>query len=222
MSFGLGRGRALVPGESGCGRDQLPASASGKIGPDWFFPDRDPSRPFDLEIGAGKGTFLLQQAAIEPGTDFLGIEWAGEFYRYAADRARRRGVANVRFLHADAVEFIRGWMRDGCVRVIHLYFSDPWPKKRHHKRRVVQDHSLAEFHRILRDDGELRIVTDHDDLWEWMVEHAERNSALFERVAFAPPASAGEGEVVGTNFERKYRREGRPFHSMTLRRRPRA
>lgn len=124
----------------------------------------------------------------------------------------------MRVLYADATEFIRGWMPDGIVRTIHLYFSDPWPKARHHKRRVVQDATLLEFHRILRPRGELRIVTDHDDLWAWTVEHAERHADRFERIPFDRPASAGEGEVVGTNFERKYRREGRPFHAMTLRR----
>jgi tRNA G46 methylase TrmB len=84
---------------------------------------------------------------------------------------------------------------------------------------VVQDHTLRDFHRILASGGELRIVTDHDDLWRWDVEHVERAADIFERRSFERPASAGEGEVVGTNFERKFRREGRPFHAMTLVRR---
>ncbi len=87
-------------------------------------------------------------------------------------------------------------------------------------RRVVQDASLREFHRVLQPGGELRLVTDHDELWAWCEEHATRQCELFERLPFEPPASAAEGEVVGTNFERKYRREGRPFHAMTLRKRP--
>ncbi len=220
MSFGLGRGRALDPGSHGIGREGLPPSDAGRIGPEFFFGASDSERPFDLEIGSGKGTFLLQQSALEPGTDFLGIEWAGEFYRYAADRIRRHQRSNVRVLYGDAAEFISGWLRDGCVRVIHLYFSDPWPKSRHHKRRVVQEASLHEFHRILRAGGELRIVTDHDALWAWTEEHVARQPHLFERGPFERPPSAGDGEIVGTNFERKYAREGRPFHAMTLTRRP--
>jgi tRNA (guanine-N7-)-methyltransferase len=221
MSFGLSHGRTLDPSGVGRTRDDLPPlppeGGRAAFDPRGWFPE--PGRDFDLEIGSGKGTFLLQQAELEPEVNFLGCEWAGEFFRYAADRVRRRGLANVRVLYADATEFIRGWMPDGIVRTIHLYFSDPWPKSRHHKRRVVQDASLLEFHRILRPRGELRIVTDHDDLWAWTVEHAERHADRFERIPFDRPASAGEGEVVGTNFERKYRREGRPFHAMTLRRR---
>lgn len=220
MSFGLSRGKKLEVGTVGISRDELPPfdpTGAVRLDPrEWF---EHPERPFDLEIGSGKGTFLIQQAELEPGTNFLGIEWTGEFYRYAADRIRRRQIGNVKVLWHDATEFITWWVPDACVRVLHLYFSDPWPKARHHKRRVVQDATLAQFHRVLVPQGELRLVTDHDDLWAWYEEHATRNAQLFERIAFERPASAGEGEVVGTNFERKYKREGRPFHAMTLRKR---
>ena len=219
MSFGLGHGRTLDP--SGIGRSQrdLPPAEAGRLGPAHFFPAR-PDAPFELEIGSGKGTFLLQEAPAHPDTNFLGIEYAGEFYRYAADRLRRAGVGNVQSLHAAAVEFVTHWLADGCCRVVHLYFSDPWPKARHHKRRVVQDASLVEFHRVLRPGGELRLVTDHDALWAWYGERIASAGHLFEAVPFERPSSAASGEVVGTNFERKYRREGRPFHAVTLRRRP--
>jgi tRNA G46 methylase TrmB len=72
------------------------------------------------------------------------------------------------------------------------------------------------MHRVLTHTGELRLVTDHDGLWQWYQEHADRNQHLFERRAFAAPLSAGEGELVGTNYERKFATEGRPFHAMTL------
>jgi tRNA G46 methylase TrmB len=84
---------------------------------------------------------------------------------------------------------------------------------------VVQLDSLRAFHRLLQPGGELRLVTDHPDLWAWYEAHVAQVTDLFERRAFERPSSAGEGEVVGTNFERKYRREGRPFHAMTLVRR---
>jgi tRNA (guanine-N7-)-methyltransferase len=118
-------------------------------------------------------------------------------------------------LRGDAVEFIRFWCAECVAAVVHVYFSDPWPKARHHKRRVIQERTLEEFRRVLVPGGELRLVTDHDGLWAWYEELAAR-SDLFVRRPFEPPASAGSGEVVGSNFERKYRREGRPFHAMTL------
>ncbi|MFK7961017.1 MAG: tRNA (guanosine(46)-N7)-methyltransferase TrmB [Phycisphaerales bacterium] len=222
MSFGISRGRELDIDGWGLNHDDLPPLPAPGEAPnfdprDWF---EHPERRFELEIGAGKGTFLVQQAVLEPDTNFLGVEHAGEFTRFAADRARRHQLANVRMLHADAVEVIRWRMKPAVAAVIHLYFSDPWPKARHHKRRVVQDETLPQFHRILQPEGELRIVTDHDDLWEWYVEHAARavDAGLFTREAFVRPASAGEGELVGTNFERKFKVEGRNFRAMTLKR----
>ncbi|MFO0873343.1 MAG: tRNA (guanosine(46)-N7)-methyltransferase TrmB [Phycisphaerales bacterium] len=218
MSFGLSRGRDLVTTGWGLDQSELPPFERGRIDPRGWF--AEPARRFEIEIGAGKGTFLLQEAQRRTDVNFLGIEWAKEFYGYAADRMRRHALANVRMLRADATEFIRYWCADGVAAAIHLYFSDPWPKARHHKRRVVQDQSLLEFHRVLAPGGEVRVVTDHDDLWAWCEEHFARHADLFARRPFDRPASAGEDEVVGTNFERKYRREGRPFHACTLVRRP--
>jgi tRNA (guanine-N7-)-methyltransferase len=214
MSYNVSRGKPLLTIGVGIDASELPPVEAGRLDPRAWFPQ--PELPFEIEIGSGKGTFLLQQATLEPEINFLGFEWAGEFYRYAADRLRRRGIHNARIVHDDATEFIRCRCPDAVARVIHLYFSDPWPKNRHHKRRVVQDRTLAEFHRILQPGGELRLVTDHDELWAWYEDLAQRNAHLFDQRDFAPPTSAGEGEIVGSNFERKYKREGRPFHAMML------
>lgn len=232
MGFGLSKGRTLNTADAGLTMGDLSPlpddvamnPAAARLDARGWFPD--PSLPFELEIGSGKGTFLIQQAETQPDTNFLGVEWAKEFWAYAADRLRRRRLPNVRILHGDGGEFLHWRMPDGVCRVIHLYFPDPWPKIRHHKRRMVSDRFLADVHRALCPGGELRVVTDHDDYWAWMEEHFSRwtspreehgASAPFERLPFERPASAGAGEVVGTNFERKYRREGRPFHAVTLR-----
>jgi len=200
----------------GWNQRDLPTPESGKIGAEYFFSGRDAARPYEIEIGSGKGTFLVQEATRCPERDFLGVENAGEFFRHATDRVSRHALKNVRMLYANAVEFITHWVPNHSVAIIHLYFSDPWPKARHHKRRVLQRASLEQFHRVLQANGEVRLVSDHDDLWKWYEELISASDDLFMRKEFAPPASAGEGEVVGTNFERKYRREGRPFHSATL------
>jgi tRNA (guanine-N7-)-methyltransferase len=216
MSFGLSSAKTLITEGFGYDRDDLPPFDQGPLDPcAWF---EHPSRGFELEIGSGKGTFLVQQAVLQPETNFLGIEWTAAFYRYAADRLRRNQCTNVRMLHDDAVAFMTHRLPDGICDKVHLYFSDPWPKARHHKRRVVQDATLVQFHRILKPEGLLHLVTDHQELWAWYEDHIARAAHLFQRLPFTPPCSAAEGEVVGTNFERKYRKEGRPFHAMTLQR----
>lgn len=196
----------------------LPPFEDGRVDPrSWF---DHPARRLEIEIGSGKGTFLVQQAEARPLTNYLGIEWAGEFYRYAADRLRRRGLTNVRMLHGEAGSFLRCWCAEAVAAVIHLYFSDPWPKSRHHKRRVVQDRSLIDMHRVLAPGGELRLVTDHEALWAWYEAHAARHAAIFERRDFAAAPTTEPGELVGSNYERKFAVEGRALHAMTLVRRP--
>lgn len=215
-----------APGVVGITRHELPnlpddvaaRPETGRIDPRRWFAES--GRRFELEIGSGKGGFLLAQARAHPETNLLGIECEGEFYGYAADRVRRAGLTNVRMLHADATEFVRWRVPDGIVSVIHLYFSDPWPKKRHYKRRVIQDRFLQEAHRVLVRGGELRVVTDHDELWEWDLEHFGRVTApaerpLFELRPFTPPAWVSEGRLVDTNYERKFAAD-RAAHSCTL------
>ena len=205
---------------------------AGRIDPRRWF--ADPSRRLELEIGCGKGSFILGEAAANPMINYLGIEWAGEYYAYSADRIRRRGLTNVRMLHADATDFLQWRCPDAILSVIHLYFSDPWPKRKHHKNRVVQDRFLAEAWRCLVPHGELRVVTDHDELWAWNVEHFDRwtNASTprpaavpelapvppFDREEFTPPEWVDSDQVVGTNYERKMCREKSPF-SAVLRKR---
>ncbi len=247
MSFGLGHGRELddAPGVVGVGARELPPLPddilanpdAGRVDPRAWFADG--TLALELEIGSGKGTFLLNQAAADPGTNYLGIEWAREFYLYAADRVRRRELRNVRMLHADAGEFLRWRCPSAILRVIHLYFSDPWPKRRHHKNRVVQHAFLGEAWRCLLPGGELRVVTDHDELWAWDQQHfelwtrgegdggdpgawppeaRENAGSPFELLAFTAPDWVGEGETVGTNYERKMCGERGP-HACVLRKR---
>lgn len=214
MSFGLSHGKTLNVGEIGIDMRSLPPCEEGPIDPRNWFTNNDAS--FEIEIGSGKGTFLLQEAQTRTEPNYLGFEWTSEFYIYAADRIRRNHLSNVKVMHGDATEFLRYWCGNGIADVIHLYFSDPWPKTRHHKRRVIQDRTLQSFHRILKPDGVMHVVTDHDDLWQWCEEHFDRNTQLFQRGDFHAAPSAGDGELVGTNFERKYQKEGRPFHATTL------
>lgn len=169
-------------------------------------------RPVEMEIGMGKGTFITEQARARPDVNFFGIEWARWYWRYASDRLRRNRCLNARTVRAEAGYFVAEFVPGASLSVLHVYFPDPWPKKRHNKRRLIQEPFLRQVERVLVPNGRLQIVTDHQDYFE-QIETVIQGSKLTV-IEYNRPGSAGEGEFVGTNFERKYRREGRPFYAI--------
>jgi len=173
----------------------------------------DRSRPLELEIGSGKGTFLLARAASRPDVNFVGIERAKAYCHYAADRVRRARLDNVRMLDVDATDVVEH-LQDASLLRVHVYFPDPWPKRKHHLRRTLSLAFLRELARILQVGGELLIVTDHLDYF------LQLRRSLSYVAGLAPitfPTMADEGrELVGTNFERKYIAQGRAFYSTAM------
>jgi tRNA (guanine-N7-)-methyltransferase len=173
--------------------------------------------PVELEIGSGKGTFLLTISAVQPDTNFIGIEWAKAYAAFAADRLRRHGQMNCRMVGAEATWWIRCHIPDSSLAAVHIYFPDPWPKARHHKRRLIQLPFLKEVHRILKRGGKLRLVTDHADYFAHMKQTLEAQNDLTIISFDSPVATQGNGKdglIVGTNFEKKYVAEGRTFNAI--------
>jgi tRNA (guanine-N7-)-methyltransferase len=173
--------------------------------------------PVHIEIGCGKATFLLNQARAQPVVNFLGIERASRYYRYAVDRIGRWGLDNVRIIRADAAAFLADFVSDGSVECFHIYFPDPWPKRRHHRRRFVCPANLQQLLRCLRAGGELRIATDHLDYFQKILELIDTQVDKLEKIDFLPAAGANQGEWLGTNFERKYLKENRPIYTLAVR-----
>ncbi len=170
-----------------------------------------------IEIGSGKGTFLVNQAKAQPEVDFLGIEWARKYYRYAVDRIGRWGLGNVRMIRTDAASFIVDNVPDDSVDCFHVYFPDPWPKKRHNKRRFLCGANLEQLIRCLKRGGEIRIVTDHADYYEQIEAVLGERSDCLEEIEFRPAAGAEPGELTGTNYERKYIKDRRSINAVAVR-----
>ncbi|GAG01012.1 unnamed protein product, partial [marine sediment metagenome] len=169
-------------------------------------------KPVELEIGVGKGGFLLTQALAHREINLFGIEYAKPYAAYSADRVRRAGLTNVRILHCDATHFFKVCLADSSLWRVHIYFPDPWPKRRHHRRRLIQPTFIAQVRRVLQPGGQLVIVTDHQDYFR-QIQCVAGNAPGLARIRF-PHTGGTNGEIVGTNFERKYIAQGRPLYSI--------
>jgi tRNA (guanine-N7-)-methyltransferase len=168
---------------------------------------------------------LVNQAKSQPDADFIGIEWAGKFYRFAVDRIGRWNLANVRIIRTDAVPYIAECVPDSSVDCFHVYFPDPWPKKRHNKRRFINSANTDHLIRCLKPAGAIRVATDFAEYFEQIKSVFASKADFLEQVDFLPNAGAQirqtEGgqvrEWVGSNFERKYLMENRPIYTIAVR-----
>jgi tRNA (guanine-N7-)-methyltransferase len=168
--------------------------------------------PIELEIGPGKGGFLLARATARPEINLLGVEWALPYALYAADRARRAGLTNVRLICADARDLFATTFARRCISRVHLYFPDPWPKRRHRDRRLITAPFLGYLRHALRIGGWLGIITDHGEYFG-QIRSVLSAAAGLVQVPFRPPLAA-DNWLVGSNFEKKYAADGRPFHAI--------
>jgi tRNA (guanine-N7-)-methyltransferase len=173
---------------------------------DWVMLFRN-TNPVEIEIGCGKGMFLKETSHLHPDVNYLGVEWANKYLRVAEERLSRAGRANVRLMRADGLDVLQRWVAPGSVRVLHIYFPDPWPKKRHHKRRLLRPAFLELAARALIPGGEIRLATDNDP-------YAEVIRALLEdwRARFSPADwPADDPDRLPTNYACKWQRQGRPL-----------
>ena len=171
--------------------------------------------PIEIEIGIGKGRFLLQQAEQRPDVDFLGLEWSLKHLRVAQERAAARRLSNVRLLRVDARHVIADLVGDSSVQRLHVYCPDPWPKKRHHKRRFFSPAVAPHLERVLMAGGFLHLSTDVREYFDVMREVLREHTRLRE----ASDALFPIDEVAGkTNYETKYLRAGRPIFRASYRR----
>ncbi len=175
-------------------------------------------RPVEVEIGTGKAGFLLRRARARPERNFLGIEWANEFYRFAVDRMERWKVPNVRLLRLDAAHFIRVVCPRESLTAVHVYHPDPWPKRRHHKRRLVQPVFVEAAVQCLVHGGHWAVQTDHEEYFGVIRELLLAHPELYE-TPFDDPEFGVEAARVATNFEIKYLKEGRRLFQLAVKKR---
>jgi len=163
--------------------------------------------PVVLEIGFGNGETLVQQAEESPGQDYLGIEVHEPGIGHCLLAAREAGISNLRLIAHDAIEVLEQQIPLDSLQRINLYFPDPWPKKRHHKRRIVQPDFLELCADRLQSHGSLHIATD----WANYAEHIDEVLAASERFECSERREHDGDKPLDrpmTKFERRGLRKG--------------
>jgi len=175
----------------------------------------DHHQPLVVEIGFGNGEALAWMAANEPDKNFIGIEVHAPGVGRLLRDIHEKGLVNVRVAMRDAVEVLAGQVPAGCLSETRIYFPDPWPKKRHHKRRLVQPGFIDLLAQCIRSGGLLHLATDWQSYADWMLDQLEPSphfqnlgKPCVERPAWRPQ----------THFERRGERKGHEIADLLYRR----
>lgn len=174
------------------------------------------SNPIRLEIGMGKGKFLMALAKQNPQINYIGIEKYSSVLIRAIEKQEEEQLPNVKFLRFDA-EYLCDIFEKGEIDRIYLNFSDPWPKDRHAKRRLPSRQFLARYAEVLKEDGIVEFKTDNRALFDFALE--EYVEAGWEMVAHTFDLHNNEEMVAGnvmTEYEEKFSAAGNPIHKMII------
>jgi tRNA (guanine-N7-)-methyltransferase len=168
-------------------------------------------RPVLLEIGSGKGRFLIATATERPDVNLIGIEKSLHYHRVILERVRKRSLTNIRLFNHDAFLVLRDMIPDASLAEVHVYFPDPWPRSKQQKRRIIRPEVLQQMRRVLVDGGTGIFVTDHAEYFEAAAPYVEAEFPKSERRV------PGPDDPPRTNYEAKYRAEGRPIFEIRFR-----
>lgn len=166
-----------------------------------------------LEIGSGKGQFILDMAKKCPELFFLGIEVNQTCAGFTAKKLVENEISNAKIINDDA-DMILEFLKDKSVNVIFLNFSDPWPKKKHHKRRLTSNKFLDKYNRVLKDDGKIIIKTDNVDLFEFTKELLV--DSPFVSISVDEDYDGKDEFDTCTEYEANFRSQGVPIHRMIV------
>ncbi|MES2570252.1 MAG: tRNA (guanosine(46)-N7)-methyltransferase TrmB [Verrucomicrobiota bacterium] len=167
--------------------------------------------PLEVDIGCGEGAFIAGMAERYPERNFLGIERLLGRVNTVCRIAAHRRLSNVRVMRVESAYVVEHLLPPGSVATAHVLFPDPWPKRYHHPRRLVQDAFMKALHGLLAPEGELRAKTDDLPYFQWM-EKVFANAAGFQRIEWPE-----DPEAPVTNFERRFLNKGLPIYRARLR-----
>lgn len=176
------------------------------------------NNPIHIEIGMGKGQFLMALAERNPDINYVGIEKYSSVLLRALQKMEEQPLDNLKFIRMDAETITEVFDKDEVAR-IYLNFSDPWPKDRHAKRRLTSKEFFARYDQILQKNGHVEFKTDNVDLFDFSLEQVEL--AQWNLVAFTRDlhhdASMNEGNIM-TEYEARFSAMGNPIHKLVANR----
>jgi tRNA (guanine-N7-)-methyltransferase len=176
-------------------------------------------RPVVLEVGFGNGESLAEMAERDPERNWLGIEVHRPGVGHLLLEIERRGLTNLRVMRHDAVEVLRAGIEPGALEAVQLFFPDPWPKKRHHKRRILSRELVDLLARVIRSGGIFHAATDWAPYAEQMLDVLDGASDLFENTAGTGAYAPRPAVRPLTKFEQRGERLGHPVADLIYRRR---
>jgi tRNA (guanine-N7-)-methyltransferase len=170
--------------------------------------------PIHVEIGMGKGRFLMELAAKNPQINYIGIEKYSSVLLRALEKRREEELKNLHLVRFDA-EYITEIFQKKEISRIYLNFSDPWPKDRHAKRRLTSRQFLGKYDMILKPEGEVVFKTDNRALFDFSVEEAGEAGWLLKEVTYDLHHSEYTADNIMTEYEMRFTSEGKPIHKLT-------
>ena len=193
-------------------------SMSGEFVPAHYFSRLDaadllrPGRPLEVDLGCGDGSFLLEMAKHHPERDFLGVERLLGRARKVCRKLTRHGLSNARVLRLESRYTVEWLLPEAAISRIHLLCPDPWPKIRHHRRRLVQTDFLGAVWRTLAPGGEFLFMTDHPEYYTWASEMVD-SFGRFERLEWTEDSFFHPK----TDFQLLWEGEGKSMHRLRCR-----
>ena len=176
------------------------------------------ARPVEIDVGCGRGKFLVDAATAHPNVNYLGIEIDYHEGRRGARRLKKRSLPNARVLGGDVRRAFDRYVPPGSVAAVHVYFPDPWWKRRHRRRRVFTDQFVEQIARVLRPGGELHVWTDVEDYFGVIKALVDHHPA-FEPLPPPDERPPADDLDYRTSFERKRRKAGATIYRGRWRRR---
>ncbi len=164
----------------------------------------DHAAPLEIEVGSGKGLFMASASTAYAERNFLGIEVSGKYARFAAAKLAKTQRENAVMLHGDALRLFRELLPDACAAAVHVYFPDPWWKKRHKRRRVMNEVFLKDVERVLQPGGTLHFWTDVEEYFQTTLELIAAATTLAGPFD-VPPHDPEHDLDYRTHFERRMR-----------------